>query len=710
MRKRSDPAERAEELREKIIGFGERSGRKSFYPELRESEQRFRAVFEGAAIGIGVIDLQGQVLATNLELQALLGQSAEALRGKPYQAFLHPEDRERADEQHRKLLLGGVDRVRLELRLARADGQTAWAHVSTSLVAGAGDAPSYLVVAIQDISLRKRAQDALEFLSQASVRLASSLDLTATLRSLPELAVPFLGDFCAICLLASDGRCEQRALVCRDPEKRSLAEKLLEVRPLASLVDQAVAGAPSAAPRLFPDASGVLQGAAERDPALRELLGGLGLRSLMIVPLASGGRPLGTLVLATGESRRRYGQFDLELAMEFGQRAALALENASLLLKAHEANRIKEEFLAVVSHELRTPLTSILGWVGLIQSKNLDSAAQERGLTVVDRNARILAQIIDDLLGVSRIMAGKLQIHPSLIDLAPVIGAAVDALRPGADASQVALDVECASGIAAVTGDAKRLQQVVWNLVCNAVKYTPAGGKVRVRLARTGSSAVISVSDTGRGISSALLPHVFERFWQADSSTTRSYGGLGLGLAIVRHLVEMHGGTVWATSEGEGRGACFTVTLPLAQYDVPPGPPGPVPELPTLEGVRVLLVEDDADTLELIGEVLSRQGAEVALASSAKGALAELDRQFPDVLISDIAMPGQDGVELLKTIRERGCGTPAVALTALAREEDRGRALAGGFERYLVKPADTRELLVAVAGLASARPDGLHRS
>ncbi|OFX23191.1 MAG: hypothetical protein A2V77_11535 [Anaeromyxobacter sp. RBG_16_69_14] len=707
MRKRSDPAESMEELREKIIGFGERSGRKSFYPELRESEQRFRAVFEGAAIAIGVIDLQGRVQATNLEFQSLLSQSAEQLRGKRYLALIHPEDRECADEHHRRLLRGKVDRVRLELRLARADGQTAWAHVSTSLVAGTGSAPAYLVVAIQDISLRKRAQDALEFLSQASVRLASSLELTATLRSLPELAVPFLGDLCAICLLTSEGKCEQRALVCRDHEKKSLAEKLLEGRLLTGLVEEAPTGTSCAAPRLFPDASGALRAAAARDPARLELVRRLDLRSLMLVPLVSGGRVLGSLMLATGESGRRYGQLDLELAMEFGHRAALALENARLLLKAQEANRIKEEFLAVVSHELRTPLTSILGWVGLLQSKKLDSGAAIRGLTVIDRNARFLAQIIEDLLGISRIMAGKLQIHPSPVDLAPVIEAAVEGLRPSADASRIALDVRCAPGVPAVSGDAKRLQQIIWNLVSNAVKNTPVGGEVRVRLARSRSSAVISVSDTGRGISPEFLPQVFARFRQADGSITRGYAGLGLGLAIVRHLVELHGGTVRATSEGEGRGACFTVTLPLASGDVAPGLPRHEPGLPTLEDVRVLIVEDDADTLELIGEVLRRQGAQVAVANSAKGALTELDRAVPDVLISDIAMSELDGVELLKTIQGRGWRIPAVALTALAREEDRGRALAAGFEHYFVKPADIRELLVAVAGLASARQASL---
>jgi signal transduction histidine kinase len=535
---------------------------------------------------------------------------------------------------------------------------------------------------------------ALEFLSQASVRLASSLDTAATLQSLTEMAVPFLGDLCALCACASDGSCARQLLACRDPGHRALAEKLFEDFPLAALAGGEAA---NALPRLLPDAPSVLDAMAGDDPDRRDLVRELGLCSAMTIPLVSGGRRLGILLVATAGAGRRYGPFDLELATEFGHRAALALENASLLLKAQEAARLKDEFLAILSHELRTPLTAILGWMGMVRSKRLDPATLDRGLAVVERNARVLAQIIDDLLGVSRIIAGKFDIHSKPVDLAPVMEAAVDALRPSAESTGIVLQVRCEPGVPAVMGDAKRLQQVVWNLVSNAVKYTPEGGEVRVSLARAGPSAKITVSDTGRGISPEFLPHVFERFRQADSSNTRLHGGLGLGLAIVRHLVELHSGSVQAASQGKGRGAFFTVTLPLASGQTLPASASPEPELPRLEDMRILLVEDDPDTLDLLGEILERQGARVVRASSAKRALFELGRAVPDLVISDIAMPEEDGVALVKAMRARGCQVPAVALSALARDEDRDRALAAGFQRYLIKPIDPRELLRAIA-------------
>ncbi len=581
MKKRSDRTESMEELRKKIIGFGERSGRKSYYPELREREERFRAIFEGAAIGIGVIDLQGHLKDTNRELQALLGQSAEELRGRSYLSLIHPDDRARFGEQHARLLRGATERVGVEVRLARIDGEIVWAQVSASLVTGDDGSPAYIVAATQDITLGKRDREALEFLSRASVRLASSLDVGGTLTNLTELAIPFLGDFCVISIGPSDGGREHRLLACGDPEQKALAEELLAGRSLAEAFGVAASGP---LPRLLRDASGPLLPAAEADPARRELLRRLDFRSLIVIPLESDGSS-GTLLLGTGKSGRPYGHFDLELATEFGHRAALALENASLLLKAREASRLKDEFLAVVSHELRTPLTAILGWMHLLQTKNLDAANASRGMSVVERNARALAQIIDDLLGISHIMAGKLDIHPALIDVAPVVENAIEALVPSAASSQVAIHVECEPGMPQIMGDAKRLQQVVWNLVSNAVKYTPEGGEVRVRLARAGSSAELTVSDTGRGISPEFLPHVFEPFRQEDGSATRLYGGLGLGLAIVRHLVELHGGTVRATSREEGRGASFTVTLPVASGQGTVNRPRPEPELRRLEDV-----------------------------------------------------------------------------------------------------------------------------
>jgi PAS domain S-box-containing protein len=589
MKKRFELPENPDELRAKIIGFGERSGRKSYYPELREREERLRAVFEGAAIGIGVIDPEGCLQDANRELQELLGQSEVELRGRQYLSLVHPDDRARFGEKQAQLLRGATDRVSVEVRLVRTDGETIWVQVRASVVKEDDGAPAYIVAATQDITLRKRAREALEFLSRASVRLATSLDVGGTLQNLAELAVPFLGDFFAISVCTSDGGREHRLLACADAAQKPLAERLLAGRSLAQTAGTSTSGPP----RLLRDARAQLV-AAEADPARRELLRWLDFRSLLAIPLESDGSR-GTLLLATAGSGRLYGTFDLELATEFAHRAALALENASLLLRAQEASRLKDEFLAVVSHELRTPLTSILGWMHLIQTKELASADARRGLSVVERNARALAHIIDDLLGISHIMAGRLDVHLAPMALAPVVENAIEALVPSAGANGVAIHLECEPAVPPVMGDAKRLQQVVWNLVSNAVKYTPEGGEVRVRLARAGASAELTVSDTGRGISPEFLPHVFELFRQEDSSATRCFGGLGLGLAIVRHLVALHGGTVRATSRGEGQGTCFTMTLPVVVVQGAGAAPPAGGELTEVHGL--LEEEDDPDAL-----------------------------------------------------------------------------------------------------------------
>jgi hypothetical protein len=286
------------------------------------------------------------------------------------------------------------------------------------------------------------------------------------------------------------------------------------------------------------------------------------------------------------------------------------------------------------------------------------------------------------------------------------VEAALDAVRPAAEAKGIHLQSVLDRQAGPITGDPDRLQQVVWNLLINAVKFTPSGGRVQVHLQRAPSRVEIVVTDSGEGIAPEVLPVIFERFRQADSSITRSYGGLGLGLAIARHLVELHGGGVRAESAGEGKGSCFTVTLPLAAGAVDERPGGPLPPPPRLDGVRVLLVDDDADTLDLVAEIIRGQGARVATASSARAALAQLEGELPDVLVTDVAMPEQDGVALLETMRRRGWQVPAVALTALAREEDRSRAMAAGFERYLVKPVNPGELLSSIAGLVAAPAAG----
>lgn len=380
-----------------------------------------------------------------------------------------------------------------------------------------------------------------------------------------------------------------------------------------------------------------------------------------------------------------------------------------------EANRLKDEFLSTLSHELRTPLTSILGWANLLRAGQLDEKTAARALETIQRNARSQVQLIDDLLDVSRIITGKLRLDVHLIELSHVVGAAVDAVRPAAEAKNIRLQVLLDPQAGPVSGDSDRLQQVVWNLLTNAVKFTPKGGRVQVRLERINSHVEITVSDTGRGIDPEFLPHVFDRFRQADQTSTRAHGGLGLGLSIVQQLVELHGGTVHAESAGAGRGATFVVQLPVMVSRRQPelrerrhptaGGTAPLECPPQLTGLRVLVVDDEEDARELLSAVLERCGSEVTTAGSVAEALERYQRAPPDVLLSDIGMPEEDGYDLIRRVRslEAAAGggrIPAIALTAYARVEDRVRALNAGYQVHVPKPIEPVELVAMVASLA----------
>jgi PAS domain S-box-containing protein len=385
--------------------------------------------------------------------------------------------------------------------------------------------------------------------------------------------------------------------------------------------------------------------------------------------------------------------------------------------EAEEANRVKDEFLSTLSHELRTPLTAIMGWSNMLLHGDVDQSKHQQAIETIARNANSQCQLIDDLLEVSRIITGKLRLDFVACDLQPIIEAACDSIRPAAEAKGVHLHLLLQPEVGEVLGDRERLQQVVWNLVSNAVKFTPGTGEVDVKLKRINSHVEITVSDSGAGIHPDFLPHVFDRFRQADGSTTRSHGGLGLGLAIVRHLVELHGGMATADSAGLGEGSTFTVRLPLmlsAEVQVRIDPQKPVhtrisTEQPpaSLEGLRILIVDDESDARELVTAMLGRSGAIMKAAASAKEAMDLVESWKPDVLIADIGMPVEDGYGLIKRLRampkEQGGQTPAVALTAYARTEDRIRALSEGYQVHLSKPVDRSELAAVVARLVERR-------
>jgi len=422
-------------------------------------------------------------------------------------------------------------------------------------------------------------------------------------------------------------------------------------------------------------------------------------------------RPIGVVVQVTDTTevaifRRQVTAMNEQLLLS-------ATRQHELTEIAERANHLKDEFLATLSHELRTPLTAILGWSEVLAKSKLDPVIAFRAIEVIRRNAGIQVKLVDDVLDVSRIITGKLRLNVQPVDLGAILIAAVDGLRPAAEAKQIRLQLQLDAPAGQVSGDPERLQQVAWNLISNAIKFTPKNGSVLVRLERVETNVEVTVSDTGQGMAPEFLPHVFDRFRQADATTTRAFGGLGLGLAIVRQLVELHGGTVRAASEGLGLGSTFSFSLPLPlrngaiENDGAEDPEFILPEIecpPRLDGLRVLIVDDETDACELLRTVLESCGALVKATSSVPAALAAMTEEAFDVLLSDIGMPGEDGYSLIAKVRalgkERGGEIPAAALTAYAGEEDRIRVLESGFQIHVSKPISPSELIAVVANLA----------
>lgn len=437
-------------------------------------------------------------------------------------------------------------------------------------------------------------------------------------------------------------------------------------------------------------------------------------QSVRISPLSLDGRIVGTLTIIDDVTERVIREVELQSQLE--ARTKLLASEKSARREAEEANRLKDEFLATISHELRTPLTAIVGWATLMRSGDLDAKAASRAVEVIYRNANSQTQLISDLLDVARIISNKIVLSISSVSLSSVLEAAIDAVRPEAESKGVLVESTIEPEFPSIPGDAERLQQIIWNLMSNAIKFTPTGGHVSVQLRKVENDAVISVRDSGIGIDPQFLPHVFDRFRQANAATTRVHGGLGLGLSIVRELAQLHDGTVQVHSDGQGKGAVFTVRLPLV------GPRSlnvrdaearvshtleklAMPDASAaLRGLKILVVDDEQDTRDFVRAVLERCGSDVRTATSAQEALAFIEANRPDFLISDVGMPEEDGFSLIRKLRalpaDRGGETPAVALTAFARADDRLRLLRSGFQIHIPKPVEPAELVVAIASIA----------
>jgi PAS domain S-box-containing protein len=642
------------------------SRRKSY----RRAEDLYRKSIEDVKdYAIFMTDAEGRVISWNLGAERILGYGEAEIQGETASRFFTPEDRERGEDQKELATAAGVGRAEDERWHVRRDGTRFWASGVVTPVRDENGTLLGFTKVMRDMTERKRLEE------ERDRFFTLSMDM--------------------LCIVGLDGYF-RRVNPAFEKALGYTTEELLAV-PIFEF--------------LHPEDRPVLKA------EYVKLSTGEPTTYLENRSRCKDGsyKWVGWTYFPVPEEGLAYG-----VGREVTERKQM---EEALKLRAEEleqANRIKDEFLATLSHELRTPLTAILGWTRLLRARQFDEGGRERAVEIIERNAEAQAKLIEDLLDVSRIITGKLRLEVQPLALTSVVETVVSALRPAAEAKQLQLEPDLDPTAGPVTGDPDRLQQIITNLLSNAIKFTPDGGRVEVRLERVDSHARLTVRDTGAGIRAEDLPYIFERFRQADSTSTRSHSGLGLGLAIVRHLVELHGGAVHAESQGEGQGAAFTVELPLTAMQVKSDGSERAQAMPekarvtmderqsfgdpcALEGVKVLLVEDEQDTRELIRTILEGCGASVTAVASADAALAALEEVKPDVLVSDIGMPGENGYELIKKIRalepERGGKVPAMALTAYAGPKDRRRALLAGFQTHLAKPVEPDELLAVVATL-----------
>jgi PAS domain S-box-containing protein len=588
-----------------------------------------------------------------------------------------------------RALRGGEVVTGEEMTYRRADGSLGTIRANAAPVRDRAGRTLAAVTTFFDVTEARRAEDAVRFLAEAGAVLGAALDYEATLADLARLVVPRLADWCSVHVVDEDGTSRQLAVAHVDPAKVEMARDLARRYPPDP---DAPTGIPAllrtGKSSLVPEITEEMLERAARDADHLAIVRGLGLRSYMAVPLLARGRVLGALAFVAAESGRRYGPDDLALAEELGRRGGLAVDNARLYREAREADRRKDEFLAMLSHELRNPLAPIRNAVAVLRLRGADAETVAWAREIVERQSAHLARLVDDLLDASRLTRRKVRLRQERLDLGALVRTTCDDHRGDLEAAGLALEVEAPAGPVWVSGDRTRLAQVLGNLLANAAKFTDRGGRATVRLAAAGDRAAVAVSDTGVGVDPAMLPRLFEAFSQADRSLERSQGGLGLGLALVKGLVELHGGGVRADSAGPGRGATFTFWLPLDAE--PPAAPTPRPdgEAAAPARRRVLIVEDNVDAADSLRMLLEMAGHEVAVAYTGVAGLEAARARRPDVVLCDLGLPGLTGYEVARALRQgvETAGVRLIAVSGYGRDEDQRRARESGFDEVLVKP------------------------
>ncbi|MEP0915525.1 PAS domain S-box protein [Leptolyngbya sp. DQ-M1] len=648
--------------------------------QLKQTEANLREadVLLSSALAAGSIytwrwRIQEDLTFTNAALANLFGVDPEAAaRGLPIKFFLegvHPDDREPVSAAIQTAIATGEDYF-AEYRVRSASGEERWVAARGRVEYDADGTPISFLGALSDITERKQTEAALR---EAEERLRLAI----------ECANLGTWDFNLVTQqLTWDNGCKATFGLPNDAEVSYERFETLLHPDDRDRSNQAVEAA------IAPHSAGDLKleyRVIRFSDGIQRWISAIG--KALFDPSGRAIRLIGTVIDITEAKQRE------------AERQKLLDREKLLREQAEQANRIKDEFLAVLSHELRTPLNPILGWVRMLKAGKCPPAKVPQALDTIERNAHLQTQLIEDLLDVSRVLQGKIMSNNDWVNLAEAIAAASETVQLAAESKAIDLVFNLGATVGRVRGDANRLQQVIWNLLSNAVKFTPSGGRIEVILCQIGSEAEIQVRDTGKGIQAEVLPHIFERFWQADSSTTRQFGGLGLGLAIARHLVELHGGTISAESLGEDQGAIFTVRLPIAHtLEQPSSALEPVESQGDLAGLKILAVDDEADNLDFLVFLLETAGAIVRGVQSASSALEILSEFAPDILVSDIAMPDLDGYELIQQVRQKS-EIPAIALTAYAGETNQRQILKAGFQRHLAKPVDVDELVNAIVSL-----------